>query len=144
MEQQQRQKINNNNKKKKHFLNYAVMSPKYRLPTWRLHANKITLRLEIYQTPNDTEWLLVFWMVQLATLIERKAVGEKNSAPTFTASLLRVFFRCWCQEVDDGSCAVTEDQVLAECYVEMMLMQMITLLVFRLCCWCELRVFLQM
>jgi hypothetical protein len=76
-------------------------------------------------------------MIQPATLIERKAAGDKkNSVPTFFASLLRVYFRCWCQEVDDGSSADTEDQVLAESYAEMMMMQMITLLKFWLCCWC--------
>ena len=35
--------------------------------------------------------------------------------------------------MDDGSSAVTEDRLLVEFYVEMMLMRMITLLTFRLC-----------
>jgi len=66
------------------------MSPKYRLPTWRLCAKK-TLRLET--TPN-CKWHGVATGILNDSARDpywAESNGGKKSAPTFTASLLGVF-----------------------------------------------------
>ena len=129
----EQQKQHNN---EKHFVNYVAMSPKYRLPTWRLRATKTPTTRNVSKLPVSRSgcWYSK-WFGQWP-LLSRKQRRSKKSAPTFTASLLGVCFCCWRQEVDDWISAGNEDRVLAEFWVEMMAMQMIVLLMCRWWCWC--------
>ena len=125
--------LNNNNNK--HFLNYVVMSQKYRLPTWHLVLKIPTTRNVTKLRVTRSGCWYSKWFSQ-RHLLREKQRGTKKSAPTVTAWLLVVCCCCWRQEVDGGNSAGTEGRLLAEFYVEMMLMEVIMLLTFRWCCWC--------